>query len=167
MMKPITAPKFSTKYLYAELGKAQDDFAKVALKEFKKTVANWSSPAVTFDVSKTDAKSTGVWALGISTKDKRWIWTSGGTRPHIIRAKNYPVLVFKPGSTPKTKPGSITSGKGKPGTGIRTPKVVHHPGTKPRLFGVQISKALQPRFNRMYRAAWLKGTEEDRMWEGR
>ena len=163
-MKAIKAPQLSTKYLYKELDKAQDKFAKIAKRRFQRTVTYWDEKVV-FDVSKSDAKWTDIWAVGISTKNQIWNWVSGGTRgPYPIRAKNYPVLVFKVGGKTKTKPGNVTSRKGKPGTATRTAKEVMHPGIKPRQFGVQISKRLEPRFNRMYRAAFLKGTEADRMW---
>ena len=170
MMKAIKAPKFSTKHLYKELDKAQKDFAKIAKKRFQRTTTYWQEKVV-FDVSKSDAKRTGIWAVGISTKNEIWNWVNEGTRgPYQIRAKNYPVLVFKVGGKPKTKrtaTGNVTSGRGKPGTKTVTKKEVTHPGIEPRQFGVQIVKKLDPVFNRMYRAAWLKGTEEDRMWEGR
>lgn len=85
---------------------------------------------------------------------KYWIWTSRGTKPHPIDAKNAPFLVFPYGSAapkPKTSPPR-GSGRtfGGPGGWARV-KHVDHPGTKARLFEEQIMKEYTPKFRKLVR----------------
>ena len=84
-------------------------------------------------------KKDGKFERSIYTEDEIYGYVSGGTRPHEIRAKNAPMLVFQAGFSAKTRPGVIRSNKGgRFGPTIFTP-VVHHPGTQARQFDKVIS----------------------------
>lgn len=75
---------------------------------------------------------TGRGVLGVLQNNARYAAAvHDGSRPHEIRAVNKKTLKFSP-STPNTAAGS---GGGRTSTGqFVYPKVVHHPGTKPRPF---------------------------------
>ena len=89
-------------------------------------------------------------------KDKMlWTWTSRGTKPHPIDARNAPYLVFPyggPRARPKTTP--------RHGVTIRSPtekwasvKHVDHPGTKAREFEERIMDEYAPKFRKIIRRA--------------
>ena len=75
-----------------------------------------------------------------------WTWTSRGTRPHGIDAKNAPYLVFPIGGRdqmPKTPPAPRFGAPIIPSLGTEkwvSVKHVDHPGTKPREFEERIMK---------------------------
>ena len=88
-----------------------------------------------------------------------WTWTSRGTRPHPIEAKNAPYLVFPyggPGARPKT---TVPAGKGAVkfyGGPVRkwaSVKKVDHPGTQPRHFEERILKEYGRDFRKIIRRA--------------
>jgi hypothetical protein len=85
-----------------------------------------------------------------------WTYTSRGTKPHPIDAKNAPYLIFPyggPKQQPKTRPfgggGPILPGFGQ--TKWARVKHVDHPGTKPRMFEEQIEKDYRPEFRKLIR----------------
>lgn len=86
----------------------------------------------------------------IATTSEVYGYVSGGTRPHIIRARNAPALAFQwggPGSyQAKTTPRIVASRAG----GASGPTVyrqeVMHPGTEARAFEVVISDKWQQRW---------------------
>lgn len=75
----------------------------------------------------------------ISTDNAIYGYVSGGTRPHIIRARNKRYLAFGP-SSPKTRPGSLEAGGGSRGPADTFRKEVRHPGTDPRNFDRQAAE---------------------------
>jgi hypothetical protein len=97
-----------------------------------------------------------LYAFPTGKNKKYWTWTSRGTKPHSIDAKNAPFLVFPyggPGQAPKTRPprGSGRSFGGPGVTKWARVKHVDHPGTKARLFEEQIMKEYAPKFRRLVR----------------
>ena len=168
--KAIKPPKFSTDQLYLMLEGACKGFSKTAVTEFKKTSRTWKDKP-TFEFRYANARSMGSGQQGayvhVWTNHQKWNWANEGTRPHVIRARRAPMLVFAVGGRPKTKPGRIAAGPGKKGNKVIRKKAVQHPGGKARDFTGQITEKLRPVWNRTMRAAWLKGTEADRMWGGR
>lgn len=77
-----------------------------------------------------------------------WRFVDEGTRPHVIRAKNAPVLRFRTGYRAKTlaRPARTVSGGGR-ATGPWVSKaVVNHPGNEPRNFTKEIAEDIQPEF---------------------
>jgi hypothetical protein len=81
----------------------------------------------------------------INTDSEIYGWVDEGTKPHIIRAKNAPFLVFRYPYKAATKPRVIASYKTSYGKNWARKFEVHHPGTKPRKFTDEISKRMQKR----------------------
>ena len=97
-----------------------------------------------------------LYAYPTGKNKKYWVWTSRGTEPHPIDAKNAPFLVFPyggPGQAPKTRTPRGSGGSfGGPGvTKWASVKHVDHPGTEARLFEEQIMKEYAPKFRRLIR----------------
>jgi len=80
-----------------------------------------------------------------------------GTRRHVIRARRAPMLRFRVGGKPKTRPKRIASYKGKRGKHWRSKKVVVHPGTKARLFTATIHERRRPKLDAAFNKAMKKG----------
>lgn len=68
-----------------------------------------------------------------STSQDLYVWTSDGTRPHLIRPKTGHVLAFKTQIRAKTRRGSLLSQAAQYGKPVFA-QVVHHPGTEAREF---------------------------------
>jgi len=86
-----------------------------------------------------------------------WTWTSRGTRPHGIDAKNAPYLVFPiggRGQMPKTPPAPRFGVPIIPSLGAEhwvSVKHVDHPGTKPREFEERIMKDYDREYRKLIR----------------
>lgn len=97
----------------------------------------------------------------VETDDNIYRFVDQGTRPHIIRPKNKKILAFQPGFTPKTSPGSLTSGGGGR-SGVRVvARVVRHPGSKPREFTAKIQEEMDRAAPRIYEQVinqWVRST---------
>lgn len=125
--------------------KAQMDAANASIIQLEKTVSTWKDKPVF--IKKMSRGSVLVTTNIRQAAGKHFLWTDLGTKPHKIRAKNAPFLVFRWGGTPKSKPLSLRAMKGKAGKNWAKKLEVNHPGTKPRLFlqtvGKQQGKAYQ------------------------
>lgn len=72
--------------------------------------------------------------IAITTTQDLYVWTSAGTKPHIIRPKKPGgVLAFRQQKRAKTRPNSLSSQAAQYGNQMFA-QVVHHPGTKARNF---------------------------------
>lgn len=118
-------------------------------REFDKTTATWQGERPKFEVLIGLTGNDATVVVGPSGSDKavnKWVWLDKGTKPHLIRARNKPRLVFKAGYSPKTKVGAFTSFPG----GSYGPTVatfqVQHPGTEARGWSKLIVKQRQKRF---------------------
>jgi len=127
--------------------------------EFEKRVANWKHKPG-FQARKYitgDAIRLNVYPAG---EKQIYEYVTKGTRPHIIRAKNAPSLVFiwgGPGSyTPKTTAGGGYGGPGTASGSLRAFKEVRHPGNEPRDFEGIIRKEEAPWFSRTMENAWRR-----------
>ena len=77
----------------------------------------------------------------ISTDDDIYAMLEVGTKPHVIRPKKpRGILRFTVPFRSKTIPNEIRSRKGSKGNTPVIARVVHHPGTKPRLWSKVIAK---------------------------
>jgi len=135
-------------------------------REPKAIVANWrNKPKFTVEAA-LNAIISGALTVryivkGTDLARNIWRWLNEGTKPHKIRAKNAPTLVFQwggPGSyNPKTKPGGATLQYGGPGTvsGGEThrPVEVDHPGNEAREFYVYLGGELLPTWRGNIRTA--------------
>lgn len=118
--------------------KAIDTLADEAIDLYRKTTRTWRHKP-TFRKRRT---SRGV---QIVTDDEVFKFVDLGTRPHIIRAKNAPFLVFRYPYKAATKPRIIGSTNAKVGDNWARKLMVHHPGNKPRHFTDEITKRINKR----------------------
>lgn len=81
----------------------------------------------------------------IVTNDERYKFVDFGTRPHIIRARNAPFLVFRWPYRSATKVNWLSSRQIQRGDNWSKRKQVRHPGIQARNFTDIISKRLQKR----------------------
>ena len=116
-----------------------DEVTDETLALYEKTVRTWQT-RVRFIVRKTKL------GRSVYTLSRTYRYVDLGTRPHIIRARRAPALRFKAGGKPKTKPGTIASYQGKPGTEWVSKQSVRHPGTEPRGFTDEIAKRMRKRY---------------------
>jgi hypothetical protein len=79
----------------------------------------------------------------VDTNDEIFGYVDKGTPPHVITPKRGKVLVFGPGSRPKTAVRVIGSTAGAKGGAPVKVRAVNHPGTEAREF----SQALQEKYN--------------------
>lgn len=159
-MANIILPKPLNKdAMMRELRKGVDQFGDVMLADFEATVGSWEHE-VKFERKLLDGASgiTG-FIMRVYTRDEIYIFVSGGTKPHKIRAKNAPRLVFPTGYTAKTKPGKIESGGGGSFGPIRSKVEVQHPGTEPRNFPKAIAEARRDLFRKTMLAAMQKAAK--------
>ena len=115
--------------------------------DYEKTVKTWKRD-VDFDIDETR------FGANVGTDDEVYGYVDKGTKPHVIRPKKAKVLAFRTGGRPKTRPRTITSYEGKPGSPptLFRPEV-QHPGTEARDFTKTIQKRSEKRFAREYRKA--------------
>jgi hypothetical protein len=115
--------------------------AKGAEVDFKVTTQTWKHKPV-FKVESKPGERT------VGTDDRIYGYVDEGTAPHIITPKRSKRLVFMAGGRAKTRPRSISSGAGSPGSTKAFAKVVHHPGTEARDF----SKTIAEKWRRQHEA---------------
>jgi hypothetical protein len=150
-MITITAPKslFNEAKLRAACAKALDDAADDVAADLLRPTSTWKTTVKANIKRIVDARS-------IEVDNAIYGYVSGGTRPHIIRAKNAKYLAFGSAFTPKTRPGTLTSGSGSRGPVDTFVTQVHHPGTEARDYDEQAAKIAQ----RDYPARMLKAVKE-------
>lgn len=122
------------------LQRIQKNTAQRIRRDFEKTTRTWSRK-VKFTVSVKRKANELIVEAG--TDDEIYGYVTGGTKPHPIRARNAPYLVFRYPTTAKTKPNVLASGKGFVGSNVASKKEVQHPGTEARNFHVIIAKRYQ------------------------
>jgi len=128
------------------------ELAEEAIGLYQKTTETWKhKPAF-----ETQHRSTGRWTVG--TDDKIFGWVDKGTRPHIITARNVPLLRFTVPFRAKTKPGYLTSYAGSRGSQWVSKHSVRHPGTKARHFSRTIHARVQQRAANRLRQKLLEAT---------
>ena len=130
--------------------------------EFEKVVANWKNKPRFKGRKFITADSIAVNVYPEGTKSKEiYGYVTKGTRPHIIRAKNVPYLVFMWGGPGSYKAKTGTGGKfGGPGIvaggKLTVRRQVNHPGNAPRDFEGVIRKKEAPWFSRIMENAWKR-----------
>jgi len=147
-----------------EIWKGVKEGGEILLEAHQAVTRTWKTPVLfKLDVSRVFVSSSEVYAI-VSTKDKRWLWTDKGTKPHKIplQPKTSGWLAFPSKFSPKSKPGTLRAFSGSKGGPMFFAKQVNHPGTKPRKFSEQIEKKYGPKFRTavnkaMDRAARVSG----------
>lgn len=156
----LAAPVDWAKAVQKNMSIAQDKIGDEMLKMAKGTTATWSDKPK-FTVEKRPfTVSRPLVRVSVTTDDKRWLWTDEGTKPHIIRPKRAKRLVFPSQFRPKTRPGSLKSGRGFKGGPPVFAQEVHHPGTEARGFTPLILKKTGPKARKLWAEA-LRGTAAD------
>ena len=124
---------------------------RVIKKEFDKTTATWKGAKPTFEIAVgltgTDAIVI-IGPAGSTEGSQKWVWLNDGTRPHVIKAKNAPNLVFRTGFTAKTKVRTFSSSAGSSSPPWRSTKQVNHPGTEARDWTGEIVKRRRKKFTK-------------------
>jgi len=136
---------FQPKKVSQAVEDALDDLAVEAVTLFNKTTATWKNKPK-FDVR---IIKNGVTISASGKAGKIFSYVDEGTRAHIIRARKAPLLRFKVGGRPKTRPRVITSTQGKAGTVWVGALKVHHPGNEPREFSVVIAERIGKKATRV------------------
>jgi len=125
-------------------------------RDFARTTETWKhKPKFEQSVSlKPPGPTLTVW-----TDNEIYGYVNDGTRPHVIRRKNAPMLAFKTSFYPKTFPGVIGSVAGGSFPPWAFAKEVHHPGTEPRRFAETLKTKWQPIFFTRMTAAIKQATK--------
>jgi hypothetical protein len=134
------------------------------IKWFDRIVANWANRPG-FAARKyltSDSFSINIFPTGSEEVKNIWWYNVLGTRPHPIRPKDAPMLVFPwggPGSyMSKTGPGGKWYGG--PGTvnnaTLRFSMGVQHPGTAPRNWTKLAAEEFKPIYSRTVENAWRR-----------
>jgi len=114
--------------------------ASLVQRDFQATTRTWTHKPK-FDITITRQGNNYIVAAG--TDDLIYLFVSEGTKPHVIRAKRSPYLVFQSGYRAKTRVGIIGSNEGGAFGDTVAAKSVKHPGTKARKFIQKIRERRQ------------------------
>lgn len=120
-------------------GAIHDLVTEEAIPQFEKTVQTWK------DQPQFSATATARgWGVSVEPVQP-WSWVDRGTRPHVITARNAPLLRFTVPSRAKTRPNVIASYQGSRGNQWVSKRSVHHPGTEARNFRTIVLQRVQAR----------------------
>jgi len=147
--KAIKPARFRIEGFDRAIRAAVNSAADGIMKDFEATVATWNHK-VKFD--KIVSFTPPVEVL-VGTDDEIYRYVDEGTRPHVIRPKNAPRLVFPSGYVAKTQPKVIGSRAGGGFGDLAFAMSVHHPGTEARQFDQMIKEKWEPLFRRKMHAA--------------
>lgn len=131
-------------------------------KELKKTVRTWRDKPRFESLVGLERKAGGsaMVVTGPVGSDKavaHWVWTDQGTRPHTIVARRAPTLKFRAGFVAKTRPRRFSSRRGRSFGPWRSPRMVRHPGTKPREWTKLLAKKRKKPFDKRMQDAMKRG----------
>ena len=126
-----------------------DDLSIEALGMFGKVTATWAQKNKPHFVVRYIKNGVTISASGAA--GKIFSYVDEGTRAHLIRARKKPLLRFRVGGSPKTRPRVITSTAGKSGKVWVGALEVHHPGTEPREFSVIIAERIGKKADKVMR----------------
>jgi len=138
---------FQAKKVREAVEDALDDLSVEALQMFYKTTATWKNKP-NFVVRQV---KDGVTITAAGKAGEIFGYVDEGTRPHVIRARRAPMLRFKVGGRPKTRPRVITSTAGKSGSVWVGALKVNHPGSEAREFSVVIAERIQKKAAKVMR----------------
>lgn len=126
-------------------------------RDFKDTTRTWARD-VEFSVKVV--KERGRLGITAGTDDEIYGYVNHGTRPHVIRAKNAPMLAFPGGYVAKSKPGRIVSRRGGSFGPTRFAQEVNHPGTEARKFDALIARRRQKTIETLLNKAIAKANAQ-------
>lgn len=138
----IEKAQSNVKFFNFKLKAAVNRVADEVRKEFVSTTKTWTKRPQFKRLQKTVGN---VYSVLIYTENEIYGYVTKGTKPHIIRAKNAPALLFSYPTSPKTQPLMLGSVSGSKGTKWAQKIEVHHPGTEARDFDVVIAARAKKR----------------------
>jgi len=121
------------------------------VKSHEKIVADWKHQPEFQGRKVIKPDSISIYIFSVGPNKNIWVYVDKGTKPHVIRAVNAPLLKFKTGYQAKTlaKPARTVVGGGR-ATGPWVSAVsVNHPGSEGRGFSEQIATDIEPDFHRV------------------
>lgn len=131
--------------------------AKKLVTKYRRVVSRWTTKPVfsyRITINKDSIRLT-VYPKGAGRD--LFLWTDKGTKPHIIRAKNVPLLRFRADYSAKTQPiAKYNQGDGKSYGDWLSAKQVNHPGTAARKFGEKFKKDILPDFQDAKENAFIR-----------
>jgi len=159
-VKAITPGQVSWGSARNILRDGMDEVGKLFLKYHEQATRTWEG-GVDFDVkvSRVSVGSTEI-RVGVTTKDKRYLFVDQGTRRHWVEPRNASVLAFPSVYRPKTRVGEIGSGSGYRGGPTAYSKGHYVSGIKPRHFSVEIAKRGKDNFEGIMQKAMLRVAKE-------
>jgi len=157
--KTIKPQRLKDAEMKREVRNALDRMQRAIKKDYERTTKTWEHK-VRFQTQES-IKPTGP-AVLVGTDDLIYKFVDEGTRPHLIRARRAPRLVFQTGYKSKTLPGVLDARHGGKFGPIATALAVQHPGTEARGFTEMLQKTWQAKFKAemekaMVRAARVSG----------
>lgn len=139
---------FDAKKMRGVITSTLNGTAKAVKVDFDVTTQTWNHRP-TFKI-----ESPSEYTREISTNDDVYAMLEVGTRPHVIRPKRpRGILRFTTPFRSKTIPNEIRSRKGSKGNTPVVARLVHHPGTKPRLWSKVIAKKWQAQIGTTFQRA--------------
>jgi len=134
------------------ISEALDNEVKPALiKSHELVVADWKNKPKFQTRKDIKPAKISMTVFPVGPNAKIYTFVDQGTEPHIIAAKNVPLLSFNLGYKSKTlaRPARTVSGGGTSSGPRVFAKVVHHPGSEAREFSETIAGDIAPDFKRI------------------
>ncbi len=138
LSKLSKAHQRAAKQLPLAVAKGYTEIAAESVKLYQKTTRTWKHKPDFY--ARRTARG-----VAINTNSVIYGYVDFGTRPHVIRARRAPFLVFRWPYKAATKPRVIASYRAQYGDNWARKKSVKHPGIKARNFTDEITKRMQKR----------------------
>jgi len=143
--KPIRPRRLKVDKVRLEILNALRAEGRDVKKELEKTARNFRGAKPKFEslIGLTGGDATVLTGPTGSTKAvQKWTWQDEGTKgPYPITARRAPLLKYRLGYNPGTRPGTLTTrGSYYVGAHWRSKKTVMHPGIKPRGWSPLVQK---------------------------
>jgi len=128
----------------------------MAIRRSEARVADWDHKPKIFARKNYAVMRMSLWVHPGGSNERFWLWTSKGTKAHLITAKNAARLRFRDNYQARTLPGGLYNvGSGRSTGAWRAPVTVNHPGTAPRDFEKYIAEEMQEFFDETIQQAVL------------
>jgi len=151
LVKGLKPKKLKVKQVRLNILNALRAEGRTVKKELEKTTATWKGAKPTFEIAIGLTGQDAIVLIGPGGNPEgaqKWVWLDGGTKPHIIQAKNVPNLIFRTDFQAKTKVKTFSSRPGKIAPPWRATPSVNHPGIDAREWSIEIVKRRKKRFIR-------------------
>ncbi len=145
VVKGIVPKKIDVAKIRADIIKASEKQGVTVANDYKKITKTWTGDKPTFPIKttiKNDDLITSIIASG-GFGAQKMVWLDDGTRPHKIKAKNAPKLIFQTGYRRKTKAKTISSSSGGSFGPVVAALEIDHPGTEANEFSLTIANKAQ------------------------